>query len=401
MSTVEILGRKIDEFKIQQLVAVCGDGKLVDNSACSEQLREVLRGAESEKLFEYVESCLVDGFDKSGQVLQDLVNELGRRLDFEVRNGVYAGRRNKVGFDGIWTASDGYSFVIEVKTTDTYRINLNTIADYRAKLVESQEIGPKSSILIVVGRQDTGELEDQVRGSRHAWDIRLISVDALIKLVRLKENAEENTVAKIPEVLTPFEYTRVDRIIDIAFTAAKEVEEALVKEAGLEIDNKGEESQQKEDKPRTQDRTPSEIIQALRRKIINALAKREGVSLIKRSSALYWSPDKSQVRVACTISKRYFRAEDYWYAYHPSWDEFLSGGVKGYYVLGCVDRDVAYALPFKWIHERLPELYTTKNDERFYWHVALVESDNRDLEFKGKRAGTLYSLTEFAVKLGD
>jgi len=35
-------------------------------------------------------------------------------------------------------------------------------------------------VLIVVGRQDTGELEAQIRGSRHAWDIRLISAEALL-----------------------------------------------------------------------------------------------------------------------------------------------------------------------------------------------------------------------------
>jgi hypothetical protein len=41
----------------------------------------------------------------------------------------------------------------------------------------------QSSILIVVGREDTGDLEAQIRGSRHAWDVRLISVDALLRLM--------------------------------------------------------------------------------------------------------------------------------------------------------------------------------------------------------------------------
>ena len=49
----------------------------------------------------------------------------------------------------------------------------------------SKEIGAKR------GRAETtAELEAQVRGSRHAWDMRLISTDALIKLVQLKEGAE-------------------------------------------------------------------------------------------------------------------------------------------------------------------------------------------------------------------
>ena len=40
-------------------------------------------------------------FEKSGETLQDIVNELGRRLDFEVENGFYQGRTNAVGNDGL------------------------------------------------------------------------------------------------------------------------------------------------------------------------------------------------------------------------------------------------------------------------------------------------------------
>jgi len=80
-------------------------------------------------------------------------------------------------------------------------------------------------MLIVVGRQDTGDLEAQVRGSRYAWDIRMISTDALLKLVKLKENAgDPATTRKIRSVLTPMEYTRLDEMIDIMFTAAADLE---------------------------------------------------------------------------------------------------------------------------------------------------------------------------------
>jgi len=116
-------------------------------------------------------------------VLQDLVNELGRRLDYKVTNGRYQGTSTQIGFDGIWTSPEGHTIVAEVKTTDTYRIALDSIAGYRQKLLAAKTFSEPSSILILVGRQDTGELEAQIRGSRHAWDIRLISVDALLKLV--------------------------------------------------------------------------------------------------------------------------------------------------------------------------------------------------------------------------
>ena len=80
-------------------------------------------------------------------VLQDLINELGRRLDFSVENERYQGIANAVGFDGVWTSPEGRSIVIEVKTTDVYRISLDKIAEYREKLIAIGRIGKSSSIL--------------------------------------------------------------------------------------------------------------------------------------------------------------------------------------------------------------------------------------------------------------
>ncbi len=215
----------VDEFSIEQVVATAGNGELKDGSLCSTELRSFLAQVSTPKLASYVERCLSSGFLKSGMVLQDLINELGRRLDFSVVNGRYQGTTNAVGFDGIWKSTEGRSIVIEVKPTDAYRISLDRIAEYRDKLVTTGHISKFSSILIVVGREDTGELEAQVRGSRHAWDIRLLSTEALLKLVQLKENAEDVvTGKKIRELLFPMEYTRLDQIIDVMFTTATDVQ---------------------------------------------------------------------------------------------------------------------------------------------------------------------------------
>ncbi len=119
----------VAQFTIEQVVTTAGDGSLRDESLSSRELREYLRTVPSEKLFEYIEGCLTRGFNKSGLVLQDLINELGRRLDYQVENGLYQGRSNSVGFDGIWHAPDGHALVLEVKTTDAYRINLELVSD--------------------------------------------------------------------------------------------------------------------------------------------------------------------------------------------------------------------------------------------------------------------------------
>jgi hypothetical protein len=43
----------VDQYTIQQIVAICGDGNLRDNSACSQQLREYLTLQTSERLAGY------------------------------------------------------------------------------------------------------------------------------------------------------------------------------------------------------------------------------------------------------------------------------------------------------------------------------------------------------------
>src|SRR5439155_2770468 len=179
-----------DSLSIEQVVALCGNGKLADNTQCSLELREYLQIATSESLQRYLQACLQGSFDRGGFVLQDVVNEFGRRLDYAVENGLYQGKSNAIGFDGLWADAGGHKIVVEVKTTDAYRINLDTISRYREALIASGKITNESSILIIVGRQDTGDLEAQVRGSKHAWTVRMISADALAKLVALKENSE-------------------------------------------------------------------------------------------------------------------------------------------------------------------------------------------------------------------
>ena len=121
-------------YAIPQIVAICGDGNLRDGSDCSEQLREYLRDQSPEKLAQYAHFCLDGTFPKSGFVLQDVVNEIGRRLGYEVKDGRYQGVSNQAGYDGLWFDGTN-SIVIEVKTTDAYRINLDTIQRFVAGLL--------------------------------------------------------------------------------------------------------------------------------------------------------------------------------------------------------------------------------------------------------------------------
>jgi hypothetical protein len=57
----------------------------------------------------YLQDCLLKSFEKSGFVLQDIVNEFGRRLDYSVESGLYQGKSTAIGFDGIWADGSGHN----------------------------------------------------------------------------------------------------------------------------------------------------------------------------------------------------------------------------------------------------------------------------------------------------
>jgi hypothetical protein len=379
---------QIDRLSIQQIVNFCGDGELTDTSECSRHFREYLQIAKSGDLIKYVQACLQSSFNRSGNVLQDVVNEFGRRLEYTVENGLYQGRKNAIGFDGLWTDTSGHTIVVEVKTTDAYRINLDVIGGYRDQLIRSGKITNGSSILLVVGREDTGDLEAQVRGSRHAWIIRIISADALAKLVTLKENTEIASAGKIHELLIPFEYTRLDKIIEIAFTVAEEAgDTGIEEEAEIEPD--------KETDPRKQRHTPRNLIEQVRSEIVVALSNSYS-PLIKKSKALYWSVDKS-VRAAVTISKVYEKG-GFWYAHHPQWDQFLADAKTGLLVLGCIGRREAYAIPHSWIQAKLDDLYVTEREKGKYWHLVLQPDEEGKLLLR-MRDGESESIEKFKIPL--
>ena len=383
----------VDQLTIEQIVASAGDGILKDASGCSIELRKFLSQIPTGKLAQYVEQCLGSPLPKGGLVLQDLVNELGRRLDYEVKDGLYQGVVGGIGFDGIWMSPEGHSVVAEVKTTDAYRMSLDTLASYRRKLIDRGDITIESSILIVVGRQDTGELEAQIRGSRHAWDIRLISAEAMLKLVLLKENAEAQTLGgKIRGLLRPVEYTRLDRLADAMFDTVADVEESP-EEPSAEGKALSPDDAEGHFSTAKWEFTNSADLQAKRVLIIAALEQREDTELKRKSRALYASSDQ-RVRVACGMSKRYVGKNQniYWYAFHPQWDDFLDVCEKGLFVLGCMDKNEAYAIPHAMIKALLPSLNTTTKDGVTYWHIHLREElgktllvvpkgDNQDLSF--------------------
>jgi hypothetical protein len=131
---------QLKDKQVQQLIAFSGSGKLLDSSDCSQEFRAFLASVPSKNLAIYADNCLSHSFPDSGFALQDVVNEVGVRLGAEVDRGRYRGTANQVGFDGLWKFPNGHSIIVEVKTTDAYRIDLNVIAGYRKELIQTNKI---------------------------------------------------------------------------------------------------------------------------------------------------------------------------------------------------------------------------------------------------------------------
>lgn len=324
------------------------------------------------------------------------MNELGRRLDFDVENGLYQGRRNAIGFDGIWRSQGEPELIVEVKTTDTYRLTLETPNSYREALVEQRQFDRRSSILIVVGREDTGDLEAQVRGSRFAWDIRMIGLESLIKLVSVRAKSDDPaTVQQIHQLLRPFEYTKVDRIVDILFATAIDVENVQEEE---HIEPSANSPEAGDTKPQPQEKTERSLIEQMKDRAIKGFSSHKGQELVRRSRSYFWSADKT-LRACCTVSKRYEGDyQPYWYAYHPLWDEFLKDG-DGYLILACMDLNWCFAVPHGRFAEILDFLNKTEREDRSYWHIPLTTLDSGSIAINLTKVNKKFSLEPYRIPL--
>ena len=351
---------ELDTKHLQQIIAIAGDGKLADTSTASSEFRALLRVIPSDKLGEYARQCLESSFDGSGLALQDIVNEIGRRLAFAVEAGRYRGKKGEPGHDGLWTLKNGRKIIVEVKTTDAYSISLDTVAEYRKALAKKDVVSlEQSSILLVVGRKDTGGLEAQIRGSRYAWDMRIISVDALLRLMSLKESLDDPTTAsQISDILVPQEFTRVDSVIDLVFATAEEVAAA---------DGTDHDESKATPGPMTGKKfTPVSFHAKCAQRIEQFL----DTSLIKETRTAYRAPE-TDLRVLIAVSKTHGKGKvpAYWFAFHPHQKTLLEESPQAKVAFGCGSEETVFLVPLKLLSDHLHETWTTEREGKTYWHI--------------------------------
>lgn len=351
------------EKRVDQIISFAGDGKLGDNNTAPGEFRGFLAKVPADMLARYAEECLAKGFVDSGLALQDIVNEIANRLGFTIEYGRYRGTKNEIGHDGIWSGPEGHNIVAEVKTTDAYRMPIETVASYRRKLIDSGRFSvDRSSILIIVGRDDTGELEAQIRGSRYAWEVRLISVDALIRLLHIRQEVDDPaTETKIRSLLVPREYTRLDEIIDLVFSTTEDLLDDSPPDDSVDGGDRVSSAE-----PRA---TPVSFNDAVAARLSEHLK----VDLTKQSRVVFADADEG-VTVVCAVSKEYAdpKGAGYWFAFHPHQLEKLEAASIGYAAFGCGSADKIALFPIEFLKSQLEGANQTHRDDgRSYWHIQI------------------------------
>jgi hypothetical protein len=148
----------------------------------------------------------------------------------------------------------------------------------------------------------------------------------------------------------------------------------------------------------TPELTPKAELEAKRAKIVEAFFSLKESKAHKKSKTNF-SDLAGDLRVTCAVSKRYDNDyQPYWYALHPTWVEFLKEGKNSYFILGCMDRDKAYAVPFSEVATLLPSLNQTEKGDRSYWHVAL-NLDGDALKWNVSQIGSKLDLQKYSFDL--
>lgn len=369
------------KLSIEQVVSIAGEGRLLDGTVCSVELREFLSTVPADRIGEYIIHCLERSFDSSGFVLKDIVNELGRRLGFSVIDGFYHDRQGKANYDGLWRAEGIPEIIAETKTSSQFAISLDKLEEYKKFLVKEGLASQDASILIVVGREDTRSLEAQIRGSRYAWDTRLISIECLIKLASIKEKSSGiATWSKVRAVLRPFEYTKIDGIVDIIFETAQDIYEDVSSEV-MAVDEAGARLAEARASTVAIDRTPQSILDAQRARAVLGYSRLNGLDLIQKGRRLF-GDERKKLSLSCLISKRYENANrPYWYGFSSKMETALSSVDEAIVVLCATDNNVGYAIPYKIFREWLKEMNfsTNKDGGVAHWHVAIAADNGCDV----------------------
>lgn len=228
---------------LTQILELVGE---LDDEAGEETPRERFRKFLKEnikkagQIRDYVQECLRKTGVQYNRALQDLVNHIGRLLEFEVTFGRYQGVSGEIGFDGLWNSTKtGFSVVVEVKKTEVYAVKTSKLFNYVSELISEKRIKSWDDALglYVVGQYDPQlhQLENNIIAEKKTNQLRIIQVESLLTLAELMSEYDV-THEDILALLKP-PRPKIDPIIGLigSLTAEKEPPKEAEEEAKLPL----------------------------------------------------------------------------------------------------------------------------------------------------------------------
>lgn len=206
------------ELTLDRIVNLAGDW--TDGSHASQEFRTILEDEQTptEDVESYLQEAIQGGETHHNRALQDIVNNLGQRLGFQVEYGVYQGTAETIGFDGHWisTAAETEThLVVETKTSTTYAIDPGQAGGYMKTLVNENEIDREQVYgLYVIGEGDVETVAKTVLGSQYRDRMRVITAQRLLNLLKIQQESgllHEQVV----DVLLPINTVDVGQLVEL------------------------------------------------------------------------------------------------------------------------------------------------------------------------------------------
>jgi hypothetical protein len=206
------------ELTLDRIVRLAGDWN--DDSRASEQFREIIE--DEQTTTEEIEAYLLEAMRGTEQhhnrALQDIVNNIGRRLGFEIEYGVYQGQSDTIGYDGHWISTateDDTHLIVETKKTTAYSIDPGQAGGYMKELTGEQNVD-RSQVygLYVIGEGDVETVAQTVFGSQYRDRMRIITANRLLDLLEIQADSGLRH-DQVVDVLLPINAVDVGQLVGL------------------------------------------------------------------------------------------------------------------------------------------------------------------------------------------
>ncbi len=364
--------------ELLSLASECAEGG--DKPLTSEQFQSYLANQliTPSKLYEYVDSSLTGHISCAGYVVRDIANELGSRLGFAVDRGTGSLPSAAPSYDGVWFHRDSMAIAVDLCIGPRKPNDIRNLLELHKESVSKRKAGKPMSMLFVVGRDNTSQLENIVRNLDCAKYVRVVSLDKLATMLLLFEASPSNRYGdRLRALLEPEDYVRIDSIIDLAAEAPGFEKLKQSRENITEVRKKDSRAAPDTSSNHNGDDVLKGSNASIRAGVILAFNNKHSAQLVKgRGSQTFYSADRYGHGVCVLISRLGQGSNSgdvYWFGYSYKQNELLKNRKKGYLAFACAGKRNAgvYVIPHQVFARHMHLINQAMLHGRPRWHIHL------------------------------